>query len=610
MKWSFFILAIITVFTGCSNDEETLGNIIQPPAGSDTISIMLLKNADKEEAPMPRMIFSYDGWAGIELTNGKDGEHDKIVMQFVNFEEQKGVLMIADETKIMFIDNNPNDGCIGDECTVLRFDDSYLTANTYNIDWYNNSMTLLSTQAIPIGDIDNSVASTRATNPYDMEDTRSIIWKHIKDFGQTLSKAEAYVPGKAKDILVVWNTVVIPAVGYNLYMDNPDMQDEIRDELALEQGKQHSILIRTMHNALTFLSKVKSVINYVKDDFMKEDQESISEEQGGYIRGVFSREVSYAERMRGAYLDNEMSGEMPKEFKVIANVTTNGNSATITAECMFMGESSSYVSEFGFEYGKKNGPMTVKVVEGFPSTLTLSDLEWGETYIVTAYLRSFGKKYCQSKEIIIDQYFHVSIDELVFPSTGGSKGVYVYLPANWSWAITSHPKWCKIEPASSSFFVDVSEYNKNREGQIIVTGTSEKGDKKECVIEVRQMAELSWDHTKWHFKGQQKIHRTINLFGGVVTNDTENIDFYIDIQDVKKNQFSLSGDFSEITPYCKIYYNEQKQLVLYYSTTQGADTFVFIRTGPDSATATMTGSWKTPSTSEKCEGSFTGELVD
>lgn len=154
--------------------------------------------------------------------------------------------------------------------------------------------------------------------------------------------------------------------------------------------------------------------------------------------------------------------------------------------------------------------------------------------------------------------FEVSPDLLSFQAEGGSKGVFIDMSDNiTSWEITSVPSWVNIDKGKESFFVNVEESKESRSGIITVTGYASGGIRVDRQITVEQVNYI-WDATSWDFSG----HITCIIMGESVTQDWN---FGIDIVDVSKNIFTLSGMFAGYEDMFKLKANDDGTLDMIYS---------------------------------------------
>lgn len=156
--------------------------------------------------------------------------------------------------------------------------------------------------------------------------------------------------------------------------------------------------------------------------------------------------------------------------------------------------------------------------------------------------------------------FDVSPTSLTFKSEGGSKAVAIDMSNNiTSWDVTSKPTWVSIEKGKESFFVNVKKSKEIRSSIITVTGYAGDGISIDRQITVEQ-GSYAWDTTAWNFSGPVSC----SVMGETYT---DNWNFGIDIVNVSKNTFSLSGSLAGYESYFKLRANEDGTLDMIYNET-------------------------------------------
>lgn len=557
------------------------------------IRVLYLANADGQTPEAPRIITNYGEWSSIALVSDSSNQ-GYVAIQFINGIKDENYLLIADQDNVFMFPNNPKNKTIDNEFLFFFFKDKYMYAGSGELNWSNGDYDILEIEAFDIGDDDEVIS--KSANAYSTkgngEDPRELIWKHISKAGKGAKKIKDMLPeGKytqsAKDVCSFWSESAMVAFRYGLYVDKPQMQDQIRDEFAMEGGKKILLKIKPLKKAYSMYKGAKQILNKVKGFFNSSDDDS-EDENVEPIRSVFSRAIRDIDMVP---IHSDFSGRMPLSYKVTINADINQSSATatISADIETISYSSGFVSSYGFEYGPLAGKKETKEVDKFPASLTLTNLEDGVTYIVTAYANSMGIRYSKSVSFKIGDKFSASPSELSFTQNGGSKGVYLEIPDNWKWDISSCPKWCTIEKGDRAFFVDVASTDKERSGEILIRGYSDTTDK-QCKITIVQMV-VNWDNTSWNVKGTYKWSDS---------SKTWPLEYEVTFRNISSS-YTESG--------YKYYINEQGQAVReyeesnpYYPSLKHVEIETYTRTSPTTAIMVATGYEQNPNP-------FTGEAI-
>ena len=282
----------------------------------------------------------------------------------------------------------------------------------------------------------------------------------------------------------------------------------------------------------------------------------------------------------------------------------------------------SYISEFGIDLNGSNGKRQTIKVSNFDDDITINGLTPGILYTARVYINSFGKRYESSFTFMTKIQFSLHPESLIFDQEGGTKAVALNIPEEGikSWNIKSKPNWCEIEKGSTSFFVKVSETKEKRKGDIVVTAKLQDGSSVEAILAVEQILN-NWNGTKWTFKGSVNVSGNIAYAGNISMAEVTN--FGIEIRDVDRNDFTLTGDLAGMESGSRIYCDEENRLI--WSHTESfsdsgtsmkmTTTITFTRTSTTTANGKMNGSANVSipgygNISIGMNGDFSGTRVD
>lgn len=222
--------------------------------------------------------------------------------------------------------------------------------------------------------------------------------------------------------------------------------------------------------------------------------------------------------------------------------------------------------------------------------------------------------------------FELSARELVFTQEGGTQGVNVNTNNTvTSWKVTSRPEWCTTEKKwDIGLFVTVKEDKhllEDREGTITATAQLTDGTSINRYLIIKQIVQDTWNGTKWQFTGNVNASGNASIIGNI--NMSEVTNFGVDIRDVDRNDFSLSGDLAGLESKSRISCDADNNLILSYSETMSESgvsmniytKITFTRTSTTTATGIMSCSAITniPGyggyTTISMNGNFNGNLI-
>lgn len=196
--------------------------------------------------------------------------------------------------------------------------------------------------------------------------------------------------------------------------------------------------------------------------------------------------------------------------------------------------------------------------------------------------------------------FEISTPELIFTQEGGEQGINVNTNKNVaSWKVTARPDWCKTQEWEAALIVTVQEdahLLEDREGVITLTAQLVNGETIDRFLNVKQVVQDMWNGTKWNFSGSVNASGNMAMVGNISMSEVTN--FGIEIRDVDRNDFSLSGDLAGLEKDSHIYCDAENHLIWSHSETiseSGASmkmttSITFTRTSSTTATGKMNSS--------------------
>ena len=346
-----------------------------------------------------------------------------------------------------------------------------------------------------------------------------------------------------------------------LYSDDPEKLEEIYNETITSEGIDYFINL-SLSEKLNYIYDIcYNSFRGIRVKLYLDDDNEDNNFNDEYEKQITINSLHLISRMSSnmSQMQTEVSN-LTDKYDVSINIeNVTENSATVYASFRDLEGSMAFISKFGYRYGEVNGSEHEIIVSDFPNTSTISGLDSGKKYWVTAFIKSLGTEYVSPVA-----YFTTKMTAEVYPTSlqftgeGGEKGVSITLPSDdFNWQISSLPEWCKITTKGpKSFFIKASanKSNNSRTGTVIITITSPSGEIIEKQVTVEQSANLSWNNTKWNISG--------TLISGNETLGSWN--FGLEIIDVKNNKFKLSGDLSGIEKFSSIKIDDQNMLILEY----------------------------------------------
>ncbi len=521
---SIILSAVLILFASCSkddNDEPALPTSEEPAE----VSITILKGPFTFDTPQPRMVIESGSWSVIEYrTNG--AEHDEMThFHFLNPDYNASFVVSGNDKGAIFYEYDTITRKPSSEVYITHESDAYLIVSLCTMNWQTMTYDVISESVVTKG---TNNASSRGTFG---DNIRNIFIRHLdnlsKDIRDGCQKA-SWIPGinGLSMLSSVWTDIAIPLEKHMLLNDLPEDTDEIADEIILDSGKHMVVSI--------IPAPIQSLIDKTIDA-IDEYYDSISSHFRPSEEDIYESIGIVTNISNMSYPVIEANERYIPAYKV--NLTVTGiseTSAVLNGSFDPLGTTYPSISSMGYEVTGTDD-YRENIPSDFGHSITINGLTPGTEYRVSAYLYSKGRKYERTIRFFTDISLSIYPSSLLFPLKGGSKGVVLSTPSSIlkSWEITSKPKWCKIEKAATSFFVDVEESNKEREGEIIVTANLLSGKTYTASLPVAQK-KAAWDGTKWNCTG------TVTNFYG----ESGPINFGISINNVAANDFSLSGDLA------------------------------------------------------------------
>ena len=550
------IIAFLVCFTSCSSDDDT--SYTNEEVEISNIEINILKEPNSDGVPSPRMVAKVDDWDIIEYTS--DGlEHEVMTtLHFINAKEKTSMIIAGYASTVILYEYNPFNKVKSDTVIIAAEKQGYTCVATCLMNWHNNTYSTIS-ETIFDDSSSSSQAATRAKD--DFADIRAMFSKTLDKLSGDISNLSKY-PSKfsksAGAVAEIWTKVAIPWAKYSLYDGCPEIQEEIREKYALDRFKEYYwSLVPTSKERL--YQKVKIVYNTSKDMFKNKPKNELTDED------ITNISYGIATSANDSYQSQTLYGEEYLKYRVSAGVrSVDETSAVIYAFYTCMDGQPSYISEFGIDISGSNGKRQTIKVSNFDNDITIKGLTPGILYTARVYITSFGKRYESSFTFMTKIQFSLHPESLIFSQEGGTKVVALNIPEEGikSWDIKSKPKWCEIEKGPTSFFVKVTETTEKRKGDIVVTAKLQDGSSVEAKLSVEQILN-NWSGTKWTFKGSVNVSGNIAYAGNISMAKVNN--FGIEIRDVERNDFTLSGDLAGMESSSRIYCDEENRLIWNYT---------------------------------------------
>lgn len=583
------IIAFMVSFTSCNSDDESSNT--NEEVQISNIEVNILKEPNSDGVPSPRMVAKVDDWNIIEYTS--DGlEHEAMTtLHFINAKEHTSMIIAGYGSTAIFYEYNPFNNIKSDTVIIAAEKQDYTCVATCLMNWHNKTYTTIS-ETIFDGTTSSSRAATRAKDDY--ADIRALFSKTLEKMSRDISGLSKY-PKKfsktAGEVAEIWTKVAIPWAKYSLYDGYPEIQEEIREKYSEDRFKEYFwSIVPTSKERL--YQKVKMVYNTSKDLFKSMPKNDLTDED------VTTISYGAATSANASYQPQTLYGEEALKYKVSAGVrSVDETSVIIYAFYTCMDGQPSYISEFGIDLSGSNGKTQTIKVSNFENDIIIKGLTPGILYTARAYITSFGKRYESSFSFMTKIQFSLHPESLTFDQEGGTKAVALNIPEEGikSWNIKSKPNWCEIEKGPTSFFVKVSETKEKRKGEIVVAAKLQDGSSVEAKMAVEQMLN-NWNGTKWNFTGSVNVSGNIALVGNISMAEVTN--FGIEIRDVDKNDFTLTGDLAGMESASRIYCDEENRLIWSYTESfsesgtsmKMTTTITFTRTSTTTANGKMNGS--------------------
>lgn len=614
--WQLPTIATIAFFvslTSCSSDDDNAES--NDEVQISNIEIEILKEPDDDGIPSPRMIAKVDDWNIIEFASEGLEHAEMTTLHFINTKENTSMIVAGYGTTAFFYEYNPFSNVKSDTVIIAAEKQGYTCVAICLMNWRNNTYTTITETIFDETSTTRSV--TRAKDEF--ADIRALFSKTLDKMSSDISKLSKY-PSKfsksAGAVAEVWTKVAIPWAKYSLYDGYPEIQEEIREKYAVDRFKEYFwSIVPTSKERL--YENAKKVYNTSKDLFKNIPQKELTDED------ITNVSYGIATSANSSYQAQTSYGEEYLKYKVSTGVrSVDETSAVIYAYYTCMDGQPSYISEYGIDLNGSNGKKQTIKLSNFDNDITLNGLSPGILYTARVYITSFGKRYESSVSFMTKIQFSLYPESLTFDQEGGSKAVALNIPEDGikSWDIKSKPKWCEIEKGATSFFVNVSKTKEKREGEIAVIAKLQDGSTVEAKLFVEQVLN-NWNGTKWSFKGSVSVSGNMALVGNISMAEVTN--FGIEIRDVDRNDFTLTGDLAGMESGSKIYCDDENRLIWSHTDSfseSGASmkmttNITFTRTSTTTANGKMNGSANVSvpgygNISIGMNGDFSGNLIN
>ncbi|MBR4775903.1 MAG: hypothetical protein IK008_07385 [Bacteroidales bacterium] len=256
------------------------------------------------------------------------------------------------------------------------------------------------------------------------------------------------------------------------------------------------------------------------------------------------------------------------------------------------------IIERGFSVTSRSKSWTIPSEDLSPVKISL---EPSTSYTVRAYVKTLRGKWESGAKSFYTKgtRFEYSPGSFVFNYSGGNLASNISMGDGISWQILASPSWCKCQKSTSALYISVGRTTNDRSGVIILESKNYYGEIKKYELQVLQ-EQSSWDNTVWVLKG-------VYYWGSTPSEIEEEVSFK-----------SISSGYTErgdgyIYDYSV---NESGQAIMvytephpYYSNLKMVETYCFTRTGPDTATALLSGYAENPGLNNVVKVEISGEFV-
>ncbi|MBR5168985.1 MAG: BACON domain-containing protein [Muribaculaceae bacterium] len=545
------MIALVLGFVSCNSDDDN-------PSGPDEVEISrieinILQQPSDMGVPYPRMVASVDDWSIIEYTS--DGlEHEAMTtLHFINVKENTSMVVSGYKNTALFYRYDPFSTKKSDTVMIAAKKQGKTCVATCIMNWRNYTYRTISETIL-----DGASTSWHAPRFGDEnDDIRKMFSDMFDSMSDDISKLSKY-PSKfsvaAGHVAEIWTKVAIPWAKYSLYEGRPEIQKEIREQYAADRFKEYYYTIVPTSIDQVY-QKAKNVYQASKALYQNFPNADLTDEDITGMSYRFTRTANPTYQIQTQYAEEYL------KYTVSASLrSVDETSAVIHAYADCTDGQPSYISEYGIDISGSDGNSRTIHVSNFENDITITGLKSGVLYTARPYVNSFGRRYECSITFMTKFIFSLHPESLTFEAKGGTKGVALNVPDDGikSWSIKSNPKWCQIEKGATSFFVTVGESKQKRSGEIVVSAILQDGSSVEAILPVEQVSN-NWNGTKWDFRGSVSVSGNADLAGNI--NMAQVTNFGIEIRDVEKNDFTLTGDLAGLESSSRIHCNEDNQLI-------------------------------------------------
>lgn len=540
-----------------------------PSIDSDTkfkkISIEILSEPANLDKPSPRMVATVDDWKIIEYTSEGLDYEDMTTINFINKKERISMVVSGYKNAAIFYELNPFTGEKSDTVIISAEKQGYVCIALCKMNWTKMAYSIISETVHGINSSPKSNGKyntrRRATDDYsDIRASFSTLLDKISDDISNYTQLPGMFSKSVGAVAAVWTKVAIPWAKYQLYDEYPEVQDKILFDYTLDDLFERIKCEIVPHkDELDLLNSTIYIYNDLRDRFGDSSSTPLTDDDISDISYRFSSTSNATQKAQTTY------GQEPIKYRVYASVlSVTETTATLHASFECLDGQQSYISKFGVELYGTDGTHKNIELSNFNNNIVLSGLTPGNNYIANVYLYSFGKKYETTVTFSTSFQFTLHPEVITFEQKGGSRAVALMVAKESlkSWDIKSKPQWCNIQKGDLSFFVDVDETKQARNGEIIVKASLHDGTTHEASVKVEQLAN-SWDGTKWNCQGSVNTSGDIPYYDNFSIADVTN--FGIEIINVEKNEFILTGDMAGLESKSRISCDANNNLILKYT---------------------------------------------
>lgn len=587
-NYLYLVLFIVSAFfASCTSKDEV--------SSSDVKERMFIYVTDKDiesDKPIARLVVDYGEWVMLDVTSDGCEHPEGHAYYFVHKFSKKCIMAYGTPKAIVFAKMTDDSGYFTsapeqvlvatEEGNGYRMSQMYIYNGGYEV----SNEILLSGTSGP-----HKMPQAR---PDYMDEYQSMVFEHMCDFYNKVGERVAYMtelPGliwsSVGEIGTIWTSYAVIGAKRMVYVGNPNMERNLGDRIREEETRD-LISVTTSTTASSLAKIAYNLIMQATPGGALWKQQSLpyqDEYAGETYLPMFSS--SRVADMRYYTPSNEYA-EVPAKYAVKASLgSVSETTVDVKASWDCIDGSMSYISSMGYAYYADGDTYQHEVtVDNISGTYTVSGLQPFTAYRIAAFVRSFGTTYYSEwMPFITKGELHPTPSSLHFKAAGGMETVSLGIPSSviQSWNVSA-PSWCAINKSDAAFSVSVDVAQKAHKGTIKISVTLNSGVTKTASVAVQQdaPAEVSknWNGTSWRF-------------------DHDRFGFSISFYDVANQSMSCSGFINSSWNFDLVQLSNGN-LDLQATDSGGSLTstglylyihecyFLFHRTGPTTATVTLT----------------------